>query len=313
MRGLRSRSLRRLRNRWDAPSPDGGAASAGAAPSRRAWVNTLVAYGYLVIGAMITALGVNGVLLANRLAEGGITGLSLLLHYITGVGAGPLYFVLNAPVIAFGWRFVGRRFILRTLLGVVVLSLFLYLTRRFRYPLDDLMLASLYAGGVIGLGLGLMFRSGGSSGGMDVVAQYLRQRHGISIASTFLLTDVVILGGIWLALGSQTALYSLIVTFIGGRVIDYVQEGPRRAKIAYVLTAQPDRVREMILTDLQRGVTVIPGRGGYSGTPREVLLVVLRRGELGRLKSSIAAIDPEAFVIIGEVAEVLGEGFEVIE
>lgn len=266
--------------------------------------------GLLTVGAVITAIGLNGFVIPNKLAEGGITGISILLHYYTGLPVGVIYFAVNVPLLAMGWRVFGRDFALHTLAGSALLSAALVLTRRLAFPMpQDLLLASIYGGTVIGLGIGLMFRSGGSSGGLDIVAKYLKDRFGISVGETFLTADIVILGLIGLSLGANTALYALIITFLVGRVVDAVQEGPNRAKAAIVISNKPDEVAGLILHRFNRGATILHGQGGFTGEDKRVVLVVLSRRELVQLKDAVRSLDPAAFIIIADIAEVLGEGF----
>lgn len=263
----------------------------------------------LTLGAFILAFGLNAFVIANRLTEGGVTGISVVLFYLTGVPVGALYFALNIPLLAWGWRLFGRGFAARTLAGIGLLSMALWLTRDVRFANPDLMLSSIYGGATVGLGLGLMFRSGGSSGGLDIIAKLLKEKHAISISESFLALDALILGGSALVIGSDKALYSLIVTFIAGRVVDFVQEGPRRAKAALVISDHPDEVAKLITTRLERGATVLQGTGAFTGADKRVVMTVLSRRELVRLKDEVRAIDPKAFVIIADIAEVLGEGF----
>lgn len=263
----------------------------------------------LIGGAVIGAVGLNGFIVTNHLAEGGVGGISILIHYFTAIPVGVLYAVLNIPLLILGWTQIGRAFTLKTVAGIALLSAALTLTAVVQFPMDDLLLASLYGGVVYGLGLGLMIRSGGSSGGFDIIAVFLKRRFGFSIGETFLVLDAIVLTAAGLLLGANTAMYALVITFITGRVVDYVQEGPNRAKAAFVITAESRKVADTIMGQFERGVTFLEGEGAYTGTQRQVLMTVLNRRELTQLKDLVHEIDPGAFVIISDVAEVLGEGF----
>lgn len=263
----------------------------------------------LIGGAIIGAIGVNGFIVANHLAEGGVGGISILIHYFTDLPVGVLYAVLNIPLLALGWAQIGRAFALKTVAGIALLSVALTVTAPLQFLMDDLLLASLYGGVVYGIGLGLMIRSGGSSGGFDIIAVFLKRRFGFSIGETFLVLDAIVLAAAGFLLGASTAMYALVITFIGGRIVDYVQEGPNRAKAALIITAESRAVADVIMRQFERGVTFLEGKGGYTGTQREVLMTVLNRRELTQLKDLVHDVDPAAFVIISDVAEVLGEGF----
>ncbi|MFO7275217.1 MAG: YitT family protein [Bacillota bacterium] len=261
------------------------------------------------VGATLFSLGVNGFLTPARLGEGGLTGVSLLLHYLTGWPVSALYLALNVPLFVFGWVAIGRSFILRTVLATLLVTGALRLTEGIAFRVDDLLLASLYGGAFLGTGIGLLFRSGASSGGIDIIARFLKERYGIGIAETFLVADAVVLAAFALTLGADTALYSLIVTLIAGRVADFVQEGPLRAKSAWIITDRPQEIAAAVTQRLGRGATLLRATGAWTGRERSVVLVVLNRRELAWLKQIIRDIDPTAFVAVTDAAEVLGEGF----
>ncbi|MCL5677022.1 MAG: YitT family protein, partial [Firmicutes bacterium] len=245
-----------------------GRSSSAALRQRRmvvAAVNTL----YLLLGSFVLAFGLNAFVVANGLAEGGLTGVSILLHYLTGFPVGVLYPLVNIPLWLAGIHLFGRGFAAKTLVGVALLSLALTATRSLTFPMPDKLLASIYGGSFIGLGLGLIFRSGGSSGGVDIIAKYLKDRRGVPMGDTYLATDVLVLGVAALLLGANTALYSLIITFITGRVVDYVQEGPRRAKAAIIISDYPEMVARLITEEFDRGATFLDEQAAKRGAKRE--------------------------------------------
>lgn len=279
-------------------------AGAGPAPAGR-----FVQAAHLVAGATLFSLGINGFLVPARLGEGGLSGIALLVHYATGLPVSLVYLLLNVPLFAFGWWGIGRAFILRTGLATLLVTLALRLTEGVAFPVGEPLLASLYGGAFIGTGIGLLFRAGASSGGIDIVARFLKERYGIGIAETFLVVDSLVLAAIGLTLGADTALYSILVTFLGGRLADIVQEGPLRAKSAWIITTRPRDVAQAVTTRLGRGATLLRATGAWTGEERAVVMVVLNRRELARLKQLIRDIDPHAFVAVTDAAEVLGEGF----
>ena len=277
---------------------------AGPAPAGR-----FVQAAHLAAGAILFSLGINGFLVPARLGEGGLSGISLLVHYATGLPVSLVYLLLNVPLFAFGWWGIGRAFILRTGLATLLVTLALRLTEGVAFRVGEPLLASLYGGAFIGTGIGLLFRAGASSGGIDIVARFLKERYGIGIAETFLVVDSLVLAAIGLTLGADTALYSILVTFLGGRLADIVQEGPLRAKSAWIITTRPRDVAQAVTTRLGRGATLLRATGAWTGEERAVVMVVLNRRELARLKQLIRDIDPHAFVAVTDAAEVLGEGF----
>ena len=279
---------------------------------RRDGVDTFRSALTLVSGAVIFALGLNGLVVANGLAEGGLSGISVIVHYFTGWPVGVLYLLLNIPLLVLGYLSLGGRFTMRTLVGAGLVTGALILTRSVRFPMNDLLLASLYAGVINGTGLGLMFRAGGSSGGLDILAQHLRHHHGLTVAETYLVADGIVLAAAGLLLGADTALYALIVTFVGGRVADFIQEGPNRAKAVLIITDRVQPLTQYVTSVLERGATVFDVRGAYTGRPRGLVMTVLSRRELARLKQEVRRLDPRAFMVVQDATEVIGEGFGTI-
>ena len=265
---------------------------------------------WLGAGALILAAGTNGFVVPNSLGQGGITGLCVIAHRFAGIPVAYLYAAVNIPILVFGHVKLGRRFCEKTVLGVVLFTAALYLTQGIRFQMDDLLLAALYGGAIGGLGSGLMLRAGGSSGGMDILAFYLKRAYGVSMAATYTVADMAILAIVGLTMGANTALYALIITFLGGKVAEYVQEGLSRAKAAIIVSDHPEEIATAIMDGLERGVTYLSGRGGYTSDEKMVILAAVNAREVGRLKRLIKQVDPRAFVIVTDVAEVLGEGFE---
>ena len=264
----------------------------------------------LAAGAVVLALATNGFVVPNDLGQGGITGLSVVVYHFTRLPVGLVYALFNIPILILGYVRLGRRFCGKTLLGVALFTGALLVTQGIQFKMQDLLLASLYGGAIGGLGAGMMFRGGGSSGGMDIIAIYMKRRYGVSMAATYTVADAVILAIVGLTLGADTALYALIITFVGGKVAEYVQEGISRAKAAIIISDKASEIAGVIMDDLSRGVTYLSGWGGYTSTEKRVILAAVSVREISRLKSIIQQIDPKAFVIVTDAAEVLGEGFE---
>ncbi|NPV71955.1 MAG: YitT family protein [Firmicutes bacterium] len=264
---------------------------------------------WLAAGATILAVGTNGFVVPNDLGQGGIAGLCVVAYRFTGIPVAFLYGAVNIPILVFGYYKLGRRFCEKTLIGAGLFTAALYLTQQVQFKMDDLLLASLYGGAIGGFGSGLMLRVGGTSGGMDILAFYLKRHHGISLTATYTIADVAILSIVGLTMGANTALYALIITFLGGKVAEYIQEGLSRAKAAIIISDRAEEIAGVIMGDLSRGVTYLSGWGAYTSTEKKVILAALNIREISRLKRVIQQVDPRAFVIVTDVAEVLGEGF----
>lgn len=269
----------------------------------------LADYAAMVGGSAVFALGVASLIVPARLADGGITGVAIVVHYLTGLGVGPVYFVLNVPLLVWAWIAQGFRFLWRTLVGVALVSAWTTALAAVHLPVGDRLLAALYGGLCIGLGVGLLLRVGGSSGGVDILARFLYRRYGWTYSQTYLLTDIVVLAAVAVWVGLPAAMYAWIATNVAGRVVGYVVEGPRQGRLALVITAEADAVLRRVTQELERGATRLRATGAWTGQDRPLLLIAAAQHEIPRLRQIVLDEDPRAFVIVLPAAEVLGEGF----
>ncbi len=265
---------------------------------------------FITIGAFIFSFGLNYFTIANHLSEGGFTGISLLINYKTGLSTSLVILLLNIPLFIVGWFKLGRHSMLYTIIGTLLVSFFLWLTEGFNEPLQDLLLASLYAGVTIGIGLGIIFRYGGTTGGVDIIARLAFKYKGWSIGRTMFLFDAFVIAISAIYIGRERAMYTLIAVFLGARVIDFVQEGAYAAKAATIISDHAPEIAAKIMNEMGRGATLLKGKGGYTGSDKEVLYCVVSRNELSRIKNIVHSIDERAFVVVNDVHDVLGEGFE---
>jgi uncharacterized membrane-anchored protein YitT (DUF2179 family) len=263
----------------------------------------------ITLGTAVMALGINAFNIANNLAEGGVTGIAILLKLSMGWDPGLTSMIINLPLLVLGWRVLGVRSLVYTIWGTVCLSLFLWLGGRFRFPLDDLLLAALAAGVAVGAGLGIVFRFGGTTGGVDIIARVLQKRFGWRVGRTMFFADVCVIGASLVFLRLEQAMYTVVAVFVGTRIIDLVQDAAYSARAMTIVSDRADEIASRIMEDLGRGVTRLHGQGAYTGTERTVLLAVVGRSELTRAKRLVLAVDPAAFISIGVASEVLGEGF----
>jgi len=264
----------------------------------------------VLVGVAITALGVSFFLIPAKIAAGGVSGLATVIYHLTGFPAGVIMLLLNLPLFILSWRVLGSIFGARTLFGTVALSLFVDLFNRWAAPItEDLLLAAIYGGVLSGIGLGIAFRSGGSTGGTDMAAQLLARFFPTSVGQALLLVDgaVIVLAGA--VFGLELAMYALIAVFISTKAIDLVQEGQSYAKACLIISDHPEPIGQAIMEQLERGVTSLEGQGMYTRHGKDVLLVIVSRMEIAAIKRIVASLDPKAFVIIHDVHEVLGEGF----
>lgn len=264
------------------------------------------------LGVLLTALGLDMFLIPNKIAAGGVSGIATILHYLIHVPVGATMLVLNVPLFALGILRLGMRFGFRSLYGTITLSLAVdLLAPVLPTPTQDILLASLYGGVLVGLGLGLVFRYKGTTGGTDLVAAVLRTYTGGNIGRQLFMVDGAVVLAAWATFNSaELAMYALLTIFVVSWLIDVVQEGLSYARAFLIISDRPSEIAAAIVAGLNRGATAWPARGVYTGADREVVLSVVNRSEVSRLKEIIYGVDPCAFVILADVHEVLGEGFK---
>lgn len=270
-------------------------------------------YDYLLIfvGSVIIAANVPLFLEPNHVVSTGVTGLGMLTYYLWGWPIGLVTLLINIPLLLAGIRWGGGlRFFIRTIFAVVVLTASIDVLSHYLAPVAaDPLLYTLFGGLLDGVGIGLVLRGRGTTGGTDIVAQLLARYRSIPFGQVLMIVNGVILLGAAAVVGVTPVLYALVVNFVSGRVVDFVQEGVGYARSALIVSDAHAAVRQAIFEKLGRGVTILEARGGYTDMSRPALYVVVYRTQVTQLKSIIAEIDPRAFVVVSEAHEVLGEGF----
>ena len=268
-------------------------------------------YLQIVVGSVLVGVGVNLFFVPNQVVSGGVTGVAILLHFAFGTPVGLVTLLLNLPLLAIGWRWAGgMRFLVRTGIAVAILSATIDLTEPFlAAPTTDRLLVICYGGLLDGLGMGLVFRGRGTTGGTDVIARIAHRFLGLGIGQTLLGINIAIFAVAALQFGAEAVMVALALAYVSARVLDTVQAGFSASRQAMIITNDPDGVRDAVFTHLQRGVTLLEARGGFTGRPRPMLYVVVAAHEVGRLKLRVAEVDPNAFVAISSAQEVFGEGF----
>ncbi|GAC1367651.1 MAG: YitT family protein [Herpetosiphon sp.] len=283
--------------------------------SRRQVIRRLVQdYLLILTGAVCMAIALDLFLVPNGVVSGGVTGVGIILHDLFGVPVGVVILLLNIPLLLVGWRNLGGLMLgVRTIVGTIALALatdaLAPIVGHWLQAPRDPLLYTLYGGMLDGVGMGMVFRGRGTTGGVDIIARLLQRLRGIPMGRSLLAMNLVVFAGAAYLFGLEKVLYAAIVAFVSSQVIDVVLAGFSYAQQAIIISDQPELIRRRILSDLDRGVTLLEGRGGYTNGDRTVLLTVVARSEVSALKYIITDVDRRAFVIIGEVAEVTGEGF----
>ncbi|WP_223593461.1 YitT family protein [Neobacillus bataviensis] len=272
---------------------------------------------FILLGAAIFSFGLVNFNMQNKLAEGGFTGITLLLYFLWKLDPSITNLLLNIPLFIIGWKLLGRNVFLYTIIGTVGVSIFLWIFQH--YPLEmplksDLTLAALFAGVFAGIGLGIIFRFGGTTGGVDIIARLVQKYAGWNMGKTMFMFDACVIGlSLLTYLNYKQAMYTLVAVFVGARVIDFIVEGAYSARGAMIISEKNEDIAKKIMDEMERGVTALRGYGSYTKSERDVLYCVVAKSELIRLKNLVTTVDPHAFVSISIVHDVLGEGFTLDE
>ena len=261
------------------------------------------------IACIIMAFNTNYFYLGNKLAQGGVSGLSLIIHYITEIDISYIYFALNIPLIIIAYIFIGKDFVFKTLFATIILTIFLKVFGSFRGPIDDILMASIFGGGINGIAIGIIFYAGGSSGGTDIIAKIINQHYGVAIGKVLLTIDFIILSMVAFIFGKVIFMYTLISLLVSSKMIDIIQEGIYSAKGVTIITNRVEELRKKIMEDTGRGITLINAKGAYTQKEIGMLYCVVGKYQLMKVKSIVKEIDPMAFMIVSQVHEVIGKGF----
>jgi uncharacterized membrane-anchored protein YitT (DUF2179 family) len=276
-------------------------------------------YALIFIGASIQAIGLRLFLVPADLASGGVSGIAQIINYLIHWPIGLMVLIGNIPLFILGWRFLGGpRFALRTAFAVIVYSVFVDLIPRLPiFPAqgltDDIFLNSLYGAVVSGIGYGLVYRARGTSGGSDILARILNHYRSVPMTQSYLLVDSAVILAAGFVFGWKQALYAIITLYVSGIVSETVLEGPGMVRTALIITNKPEEFAQRVLVDMERGMTILQGKGAYTGTERPVLYCVVSRSEVSQLKAILQEIDPQAFMVIGQAHEAVGEGFKSLQ
>ncbi|WP_318508581.1 YitT family protein [Bacillus sp. T3] len=272
---------------------------------------------FILFGSAVFSFGIVHFNMQNNLAEGGFTGITLLFYFLWKWDPSYTNLLLNIPLFFIGWKLLGRSALLYTIIGTLGVSVFLWVFQRYQIDMplrDDLTLAALFAGVAIGIGLGIIFRYGGTTGGVDIIARLAHKYVGWSMGKTMFLFDAcVITISLITYLSYKEAMYTLVAVFIGAKVIDFMQEGAYSARGAMIISDLNNQIADKVMEEMGRGVTVLHGHGSFTKTNREVLYCVVGKNEIVKLKNLITSVDPHAFVSVSIVHDVLGEGFTLDE
>lgn len=277
--------------------------------------NWFRSYLYIIFGTLIMAVGYVYFIIPYKIVPGGIYGISIVLHYLLNTPIGLVALAFNIPLTILGIRILGPRFGVKTVVGFILAAIYIdglsYLSGGKPLVEDDPLLSAIFGGVLIGLGVGLFFKSKASTGGSDVISMILSKRSRIPIGQLMIIVDsVIVLLGFIAFKDWKIPLYSWIVIFIMGKVVDTVLEGISYERTVYIVSEKNNEIAERLKNTLNRGGTLLAGHGIYEGKDRPVLMTVMNRRELTILIQHIKDIDPEAFVTVVAANKILGKGFK---
>lgn len=268
----------------------------------------------ILVGTFIYAAGIGLFLDPNELAPGGVVGLSVILSHSVGIETGTWYFLLNIPIVILGWWKFGGKFISYSFLAVAFNSIFTNIFGHFSAITDNLFLASIAGSILVGTGIGLVLRTGATTGGMDIVIKVLRKKYPAIRTSTFFITIDIIIVAIagFVFKDFNLAMYAFITVVLQGRVMDFILYGSDEARLIYIVSNKSEEMLPRILEELEIGATVLTGKGGYSNKEREIIMCVIKKRGTPKLEEIVKEVDGKAFMIITSANEIYGEGYKNI-
>lgn len=270
---------------------------------------TIVSLAMTIFGTFLVALSVNMVSVPNELGEGGITGLSLLLYYALNFDIPISAFILNVIVLILGWTLLDRKTILYTLVSIAALSLFLKWVHPYEFVPENQLVAPAVTGILMGSGLGIVIRGGGSTGGTDVIALIINKYFGMSVSTALFLCDAIIVGMLFFVIGMEKGVISIIGILLWSRVLNFWITGYNPKNALMVISDEYEAIGQEVMEKVKRGVTVLNGYGFYSKNARNILYIVVSNRQLMAVEKIIHKHDPKAFITVNAIQQVDGEGF----
>ena len=268
----------------------------------------------IALGVAIYTFGFVKFNMANALAEGGVAGVTLIIHALYGINPAYTSLILNVPLFILGARIFGKKSLALTIYGTVLMSVFIWIWQRVPIQIvlhNDMMLVAVVAGLFAGVGSGLVFRYGATTGGTDIIGRVVEEKFGTKLGQTLLFVDAVVLTASLVYIDLQHMLYSLVASFVYSQVLTIVQNGGYTVRGMIIITQKSEEAAQAILNEINRGVTFLNGKGAYSGNEKNILYVVLNPGEVRDVKGIMANLDPDAFISIIDVDEVVSSDFKI--
>lgn len=265
---------------------------------------------FITLGAVLVSVGLEIFLVPNQIIDGGIVGISIISSYLSGLPLGLFLFLLNLPFLVLGYKQIGKTFAISTLFGVTVMSIGTFLLHPVPPLTVEPFLAAIFGGVILGIGVGMVIRFGGSLDGTEIVAILFNKRLPFSVGETVMFFNLFILGSAGFVYSWDRAMYSLIAYYIAFRMIDITIEGFDESKAVWIISEESNEIGDAIMSRLGRGVTYLHGEGGFTGGSKRVIFCVITRLEEAKMKSIVHELDPVAFLAVGNIHDVKGGRFK---
>ncbi|MGQ3481291.1 YitT family protein [Paenibacillus sp. TY11] len=264
---------------------------------------------FIILGAFFFALAVNLFVIPNEFGEGGVTGVTIILYYLFQWSPSIVNLVINGLLLIVGYKFLDKRTTLYTVIAVAFNSLFLHLTANWRIDSHEPTINAVFAGVLVGIGIGLIVRVGGTTAGTVILARIANKYLDWNISYALLFFDLIVAFSSYFIIGPEKLMLTIVILYVGTKVMDFMIEGLNPKKAVMIISEHQNKIAEMVITQMDRGVTVLSGHGYYTKNPKEVLYIVISKQEVSALKKIVKAIDTAAFITIHDVRDVFGEGF----
>lgn len=264
---------------------------------------------FLMAGAFLFALAVNLFVIPNDLAEGGVTGITIILYYVFQWSPGLMNLILNGILLIIGYKFLDKTTTVYTIIAVIFNSLFLHLTENWSIASDELWVNTIFAGVFAGLGIGLIVKVGGTTAGTVILARLANKYLDWNISYGLLFFDLIVAFSSYFIIGPQGLMCTIVLLFVGTKTMEFIIEGLNPKKAVMIISSKQDEIAKQVIEKMDRGVTVLSGHGYYTKNKKEILYIVISKQEVSMLKKIVRAEDEIAFITIHDVRDVFGEGF----
>ncbi|MFD2118012.1 YitT family protein [Paenibacillus yanchengensis] len=263
----------------------------------------------IMIGSFLFALSVNLFIIPNQLGEGGVTGITIILFYLFEWSPGLMSLILNTFLLIFGYRFLDRQMVIYTIIAVIFNSLFLHITRTWTIDSNEMIINAIFGGALAGVGIGIIMLVGGSTAGTTILAKIANKFFDWKISYALLFFDLIVVFASYFIIGTERLMFTIIMLYVATKVMDFIMEGLNPKKAVTIISNSQELIAKEVTVAMDRGVTILQGKGYYSQTAKEVLYIVITKQELSALKKIVKNIDEHAFLTIHDVRDVFGEGF----